>query len=106
MYAADRIPDRYGSSENDSNPRPPRGTRWMLAVGPRITCTPLARASLSNNTPTWNKRSSSQVEARAVPDGIHAVGVLLKWFWPRIPFGPSEVRILGIPNCGRPVVCQ
>ena len=35
IYAAAIKPFSWGSSENDSKPRPPNGERWVLTVGPR-----------------------------------------------------------------------
>ena len=40
MYAAAIVPFRCGSSEKDSNPRPPKGDRCVFTVGARRMCEP------------------------------------------------------------------
>ena len=62
----------------------------MLTVGPRRTCAALAFASRPRRTPTCSIKFTSQVAARAVPQGMHAAGTELKDFVPLTPFGPSE----------------
>ena len=106
QYSPARIPERKGSSENDSNPRPPIGALWMLMVGPRRICTPLALASSPSNRPTDRSKSLSKVAPKAVEQGRQAAGTPLKIEVPRIPFGPSDVRRAGILSRGMGTVCQ
>jgi hypothetical protein len=106
QYAPASVPESKGSSEYDSKPLPPRGPRWMLIVGPRTTCAPLAFASSARRLPMRWARSLSKVAPMAVPQGKHADGVLPKKCVPRMPLGPSEVRMEGISSRGISWVCQ
>jgi hypothetical protein len=47
------IPERCGSSENDSKHRPPRGFRWMLQVGARRRTDDLIFASWPKKAPAF-----------------------------------------------------
>lgn len=51
-------------------------------------------------------RAVSKVAPMAVPQGKHAEGVLPKKCVPRMPLGPSEVRMEGIFRRGMSCVCQ
>ena len=68
MAAAMR-PETRGSSEKYSKFRPPRGLRWVLRAGPRITSTPYSRVSFPIARPTRSTRSTSKLEARRVAIG-------------------------------------
>ena len=59
-------PDKCGSSEKDSNARPPRGLRWILQVGARSITEDLILASSPSSAPTLNNVSVSNVDAMAV----------------------------------------
>lgn len=100
------FPDKKGSSENDSNPRPPSGDRCIFIVGPSQQLTPFAEHSFPSKIPASFRSSMSQVAPSAVPHGRHAAGTLLKNLVPRMPFGPSLVRIEGTLNLGSGLVCQ
>lgn len=95
MYAAATVPFKWGSSENDSKLRPPRGDRCVLTVGARRTwqpgrwnqcgeaisqkkTIPFARASSPNAFPTSRARSISNEEASPVDDGKQLEGMPLK----------------------------
>lgn len=96
IYAAAMVPFKWGSSENDSNPRPPSGERWVLTVGPSSTWVPgysktlaqfdasldghalLARHSSPIACPTVWMRSTSKEEPIPVDDGKQLDGTPLK----------------------------
>ena len=101
-----QIPDRMGSSEKDSNPRPPSGLRYILTVGPRRKCAPFTLVSAPIRAPAVRGRSQSQVAARAVPQGKQAALAPLKALVPRTPLGPSEFRMDGMRSLGIFCVCQ
>ena len=75
-------------------------------VGASSTWAPLALASSPSSRPTLRSSSGLNVAPRAVAQGRHADGVPLKNVFPRTPFGPSDVRMEGIPNRGMGTVCQ
>lgn len=63
-----------GSSENDSNARPPSGERWMLIVGARRQTALRARVSSARRLPAEWIRSGEKVEAREVALGRAEAG--------------------------------
>jgi hypothetical protein len=60
------VPDKTGSSENDSKDLPPSGERWMLQVGASKTVADFAFASSARNIPTLDTSSGSKVAAKHV----------------------------------------
>ena len=73
--------------------------------GPRSTLTPSAMASLPSPSPTSSIRATSQLLQSVAEDGKHVAGT--EGFKPRwspspaclrIPLGPSDIKIDGIPS--------
>ena len=91
-YAAASLPVSNGSSEYDSNSRPPSSERCRLTVGPRTTWICCAIASSASNRPTSYADSSFQAEASSVALGNNATVRPPKNFSPRTPVGPSDSR--------------
>src|SRR5437763_11869387 len=96
-YAAASLPVSSGSSEYDSNSRPPSRERCRLIVGPRTTWIRCAIASSASSRPTSYALSSLQAEASRVAFGNRAT-VRPWWnFSPRTPVGPSDRRTSARP---------
>jgi len=88
-------PFKFGSSEKDSNDRPPRGDLWVFTVGARRIWAPnegldqdglllihihlpFARHSSARASPTLYARSTSKEAPRPVLDGKQLDGTPLK----------------------------
>src|SRR5437763_7559949 len=91
MSATPSAPLRYGSSPNDSNARPQRGSRTMLTVGPRFTVAPLAASSAPTTSPYRVVAAVSQVAATAIGAGSCVTPVSPS----ATPAGPSSRFIVG-----------
>lgn len=107
---------RYGSSENDSKFRPPRGPRCRHTVGAKSTCACLALASPASCWPTSKRSFVFHDAAREIPQGKRAAYINVRFIRhspimvltfvpalkiaPRAPFGPSLVLKAGIPFSG------
>lgn len=72
MYDAASLPVRYGSSENDSKFRPPRGPRCRQTVGARRTSADLALVSSARCSPTSWSNLVFHVAAKLMPHGNKA----------------------------------
>ena len=88
------LPLKNGSSEKLSKCLPPRGCLWILIVGPSNTSTSFAFASSPKASPSWLINSRSHVEPIEIAQGKQAED-FPEFESPLIPFGPSDILILG-----------
>ena len=77
-----------------------------MIVGPRMTSTPLRRASTAATLPYRRAMPGSQDEPSAVADGRFSEGLRSSQVSPRTPDGPSDTRIRRSPILSSGQVAQ
>ena len=110
MYAAAKLPAKYGSSEKYSKFLPQSGERFMFTPGPRTTATPSAMASFAivfaacAATARFQEAASAEavgMQVAAFVDHLPSFITIL-----RRPCGPSVIIAPGMPRRSTPCVCQ